>query len=215
MFCIPSKVSSNFCLSSSSLIASNNFAVSPKSELLCTVPITENKISCKYFQMVSLVLSLISRFQSCLNTIPGKNSVLCSESSKKSSGFLYKISKKRSGNTLIQCLKTTSVSFFFVSSSSSSKLFHHLEIIPEYSGKVIKISIVKSLIILKNSSGGFKSSIFLGFSVIRINLIKEIYLNQTNLNILIIFLIILFGYCNILSNICNNFMNIFITFFLG
>ena len=102
--------------------------------------------------MVSLVLSLISHDHICLNTIPGKNSVLNSDSSEKISLFLYKISKNRSGNIFTQCLNTKSVSFFCSFSKSKSEagfvLFHHFEISPEYSGKVVTISDIKSLIIL-------------------------------------------------------------------
>ena len=147
-FCIPSKVSSNFFLSSSSFISSNNLAVSPNSEVLRTEPITENNINCKYFHIVSFVLSLILSIHNCLKTIPGKNSVLTSESSLNMSTFLYNISKKRSGIIFTQCLKTNKVSFFFDSSPLLDGLFHHLDIRPEYSGKVITISDIKSLIIL-------------------------------------------------------------------
>ena len=106
--------------------------------------------------------SLISQDQSCLKTIPGKNSVLISDSSVKMSLFLYKISKKRSGNIFTQCLNTNRVSFFFSFSNLSKSnwtedRFHHFEISPEYSGKLVVILDIK--------------------------LLKDIYLNQTNLNI--------------------------------
>ena len=78
-------------------------SVSPSCAML--FPITENKINCKYFQIISLVLSVIFKFHKCLNTIPGKNSVFILESlfSKLNiSSFLYNISKNRSGKIFLQ-----------------------------------------------------------------------------------------------------------------
>ena len=98
--------------------------------------------------MVTLVFSLISQDHNCLKTIPGKNSVLISESGENISGSLYKILKNLSGNTFTQCLNTNNNSFFLFASISEEGLFHHLEMIPEYSGKVINISEIKSLMIL-------------------------------------------------------------------
>ena len=82
-----------------SLIDSNNLAVSPNADWSFTQPIIDNKINCKYFQMVSFVLSLISQFHKYLKLTPGKNSVFITESSLKISTFWYRISKKRSGHT--------------------------------------------------------------------------------------------------------------------
>ena len=72
--CICEIVSSIFVLNSSSFMASNSFALSPKvspSEILDTIV---KSTSCKYFQIVSRVLSLIFSFHKALNLIPGKNS---------------------------------------------------------------------------------------------------------------------------------------------
>ena len=98
----------------------------------------------------------MSHFHSCLNTMPGRNSVLVSESSAKISTFLYKISKKRSGTIFTQCLKTNVISRCFLVSSASTD--HQRLIRPAYSGNVVTISEIKSLIILLNSEGTSKSS---------------------------------------------------------
>ena len=66
-------VSSNLVLNSSLLIVSNNFALFPKQSPLDTSLITVNKISCKYFHIVSLVFSVISFvFHNTEKSISGK-----------------------------------------------------------------------------------------------------------------------------------------------
>jgi hypothetical protein len=87
--------------------------------------------------------------------MPGKNSVLHSESSENMSTVLYKISKKRSGNVFIQCLNTYNVSLCIISSDVLFAGVHHLSIKFEYSGNVSLMSDVKSLY----------------------NLLKDLYLN--------------------------------------
>ena len=75
----------------------------------------DNNTNCKYFQIVSLIESEISsNFHIFLKSISGKNSVFTSLSFIISS-FLYKISKKRSGYTPLQCSK---IKFVFNTSFS-------------------------------------------------------------------------------------------------
>ena len=102
--CIFLNVSSNFVFNSSSLIASNNLAVSPNESRSEMFVIIENRISCKYFQSVFLVLSDMSGvFQTLTKSIFGKKwtSILPDSSptppALNISPFLYKTSKKRAG----------------------------------------------------------------------------------------------------------------------
>ena len=124
--CILFNVSCNLSLKSASLILSSNFAVSPNASLFSTVLIIENKMSWRYFQMVSLVFAVISNFQRVLKWTCGKNSVSNTESSSNISGFWYKISKKRGGNFFWQKVNKNSTvvlrcseMVWFLSSTSS------------------------------------------------------------------------------------------------
>ena len=109
-------------------------------------------MSCKYFQIESLVFSVISHFHKCLKIIYGRNSVDTVDSVLKISSFLYKISKNRSGYIFKQCLNTFSI-FTFLSSVELSSLNHNNSIEEEHSGNVINKSLVKSLIIVQKFSG--------------------------------------------------------------
>ena len=105
--CIFLIVSSNLFFNSSSLIASNSLAVSPNESLSEIFVIIEKRISCKYFQIVSRVLLEISGvFHTSLKSISGKKFTFTAAASPlsflKISAFLYKISKKRAGYTVLE-----------------------------------------------------------------------------------------------------------------
>ena len=91
-------VSSILDLNSSSFISSNNFAVSPNDEEFSVSGIIENNISCKYFQKIFFVFSLIFCLYKTEKSIPGSNSIV----SLKISSFLYKKSKNLGGYTFLQ-----------------------------------------------------------------------------------------------------------------
>ena len=178
-------VSSNLFLSSSSLIASNNFAVSPNESLSEILVIIEKRISCKYFQIVSRVFFEMSGvFHTSLKSISGKKctstysflslasltslaSLVSLPSLLKISAFLYKISKKRIGYTF---LEYSYKNFTRLSSKTSSattlpsfltemttKLSFNLSL---YSGNVVVKSFIKSVNTFLNSSGTTSASEF-------------------------------------------------------
>ena len=159
-------VSSNLFFNSSSLIASKSFAVSPKESLSEIFVIIEKRISCKYFQIVSRVLFEISGvFHTSLKLISGKKftltlAVASSLSFLKISAFLYKISKKRAGYTVLEysynvfTLPSSNISSATtlpsVLTETTTKLSFSLSL---YSGKVVVKSFIKSVITFLNSSG--------------------------------------------------------------
>ena len=94
-------VFSSLLLNSSPFITSNNLLLIPKDSLSCIFGTIENKIHCKYFQIVSLILLvIILSLYSSLKYIFGSNSLFFSFI--KSSSFWYKISKNFSGNFFIE-----------------------------------------------------------------------------------------------------------------
>ena len=88
--------SSNLFFNTSSLIASNIFAVSPNVSVPSIFFDKENNINCKYFHIMFLVFSLIFSFQISLNSMFSKNFVFLVLSVNNSS-FSYNISKNLSG----------------------------------------------------------------------------------------------------------------------
>ena len=77
-------------------MASNNFAVSPKDSSEVIFETIQNNISCRYFQIVAFVVSVISLFHNSVKLIPGNNSTITSLSLKIST-FSYNISKNLFG----------------------------------------------------------------------------------------------------------------------
>ena len=117
-------VSEIFLCKSDSLIASKSLLVSPNLLLSSNEPNTENKISCKYFQIVFFVLSVTD-----WSFINNEKSILGSkkQGSLNISSFSYNNSKNFFGYSSVQCCKKVSLfislSFSFNSGNVVNKSF--------------------------------------------------------------------------------------------